>query len=122
MSTLAKGDMETLMTYWAEDGVLEFPFHPPGAVERVQGKQAISEYFNGTKGYKQPTSFPITASYPLEGGNGVILEFDGHLKNTQTGELYTNSYIVVFKFREGKLILFREFFDSLKRQKYESHN
>ncbi|BAZ11641.1 hypothetical protein NIES4071_34670 [Calothrix sp. NIES-4071] len=75
-----------------------------------------------TKGYKQPTSFPITASYPLEGGNGVILEFYGHLKNTQTGEQYTNSYIVVFKFREGKLILFREFFDSLKRQKYESHN
>lgn len=31
MSTLAKGDIETLMTYWSDDGVLEFPFHPPGA-------------------------------------------------------------------------------------------
>jgi ketosteroid isomerase-like protein len=31
METLGKGDMETLMTFWADDGVLEFPFHPPSS-------------------------------------------------------------------------------------------
>ena len=34
--------METLIAFWANDGVLEFPFHPPDAVDRVEGIFAIA--------------------------------------------------------------------------------
>ena len=54
MATLAAKDMDKLMDFWAEDGVLEFPFHPPGAHDRVEGKSNISEYFSGTEGKKKP--------------------------------------------------------------------
>ena len=54
MATLAEGNMEKLMDFWAEDGVLEFPFHPPGAHARVEGKSNIAEYFQGTEGKKKP--------------------------------------------------------------------
>ena len=121
MSTLAAGDMQKLMDFWAESGVLEFPFHPPGASDRVEGKLNIAEYFQGTEGKKKPIAFPITGSYPMLDPQMVLLEFEGKLQNMVTGEHYTNEYVVLFKFDEsGKVILFREYFDSLKRQKYET--
>lgn len=44
MATLAEGDMNKLMNFWAENGVLEFPFHPPGASDRIEGKSNITKY------------------------------------------------------------------------------
>lgn len=122
MATLAGGDMDKLMNFWADDGVLEFPFHPPDAVERVEGKSNITEYFNGTTGKKKPLAFPITGSYPMLDPKLVLIEFEGKLQNLVTGEHYTNKYCVLFEFNEmGKVILFREYFDSLKRQQFESY-
>lgn len=121
MATLAKGDMNKLMNFWAENGVLEFPFHPPGEHERVEGKSNITEFFNGTEGKKKPLAFPITGSYPMLDPQMVLLEFEGKLQNMVTREHYTNKYVVLFQFNEaGKVTLFREYFDSLKRQKYET--
>ena len=101
--------------------ILEFPFHPPGASDRVEGKSNITKYFNSTEGKKKPLAFPITGSYPLLDPQMVLLEFEGKLQNMVTREHYTNKYIVLFQFNEaGKVTLFREYFDSLKRQKYET--
>ena len=123
MATLAKGDMKQLMSFWAEDGVLEFPFHPPNAHDRIEGKSNITEYFKGTEGKKKPLAFPIKGSYPMLDPKMVLIEFDGNLQNLVTGEHYTNKYVVLFQFNEtGKVTLFREYFDSLKRQKYETFN
>lgn len=123
MATLATGNMDRLMNFWANDGVLEFPFHPPGAPDRVAGKSKITEYFNGTTGKKKPFAFPITGSYPMLDPKLVLIEFEGRLQNLVTGENYTNKYVVLFQFNEaGKVTLFREYFDSLKRQKFETYN
>ena len=35
IATLTTGDMDTLVTRWQKNGVLEFPFHPPGTPGRV---------------------------------------------------------------------------------------
>ena len=123
METLAKGDMKQLMNFWAEDGVLEFPFHPPDAHARIEGKSNIAQYFNGTEGKKKPLAFPIKGSYPMLDPKMVLLEFQGQLQNMVTKEHYTNEYVVLFGFNEaGQVTLFREYFDSLKRQKYETFN
>lgn len=121
MSTLAAGDMDKLMNFWAEDGILEFPFYPPGTRDRVEGKSNIAEYFNGTTVKKKPFAFPITGSYPMLDPQLVLIEFEGKLQNMVTGEHYTNKYVVLFQFNEaGKVTLFREYFDSLKRQQFET--
>ena len=123
MATLAEGNMDKLMDFWAEDGVLEFPFHPPDAHDRIEGKSKIAEYFQGTEGKKKPLAFPIKDSYPMLDPKMVLLEFQGQLQNMVTKERYTNEYVVLFGFNEaGQVTLFREYFDSLKRQKYETFN
>lgn len=122
MATLTGGNMDKLMGFWADEGVLEFPFHPPGAADRVEGKSNITEYFNGTTGKKKPLDFPITGSYPMLDPKLVLIEFEGKLQNLVTGEHYTNKYCVLFQFNEvGKVTLFREYFDSLKRQQFETY-
>ena len=121
MATLASGDMGKLMDFWADDGVLEFPFHLPGATDCIAGKSKITEYFNGTTGKKKPFAFPITGSYSMLDPKQVLIEFEGKLQNLVTGEHYTNKYVVLFQFNEvGKVTLFREYFDSLKRQQFET--
>lgn len=123
LNTLADGDMAKLMTYWAADGILEFPFHPPGAPDRVEGKAEITSYFAGTVGKKKPFAFPITGIYPMLDPSLVFVEFDGELQNMVTQEHYTNKYCVLFQFNDaGEVTLFREYFDSLKRQQFETHS
>lgn len=118
LETLGRGDMESLMTLWHDDGRLEFPFSPK-AQAPVVGIDDLRTYFLGTKGYKKPRGFPIKAIHPGVDPEWVIIEFHGDLTNTQTGKDYSNEYVVVVRVKNGKVILFREFFDSLKRANEE---
>ncbi|MBE9042655.1 nuclear transport factor 2 family protein [Oscillatoriales cyanobacterium LEGE 11467] len=120
LETLGNGDMETLMTLWHENGVLEFPFNPEGAGrDRVEGFEDLSDYFQGTKGHKKPIAFPVKAIYPGADPEWLVVEFIGRLLNTKTNQEYSNEYIVVIRVHEGKVILFREFFNSIKRKQFE---
>ena len=66
-------------------------------------------------------AFPIKNSYPMIDPRMVLIEFTGKLQNLVTKEHYTNEYVVLFGFNEaGKVTRFREYFDSLKRQKYKT--
>ncbi|WP_227268705.1 nuclear transport factor 2 family protein [Roseobacter weihaiensis] len=118
LETLGRGDMESLMTLWHDKGRLEFPFSP-NAQAPVVGIDNLRSYFLGTKGYKKPRGFPIKAIYPGADPEWVIIEFHGDLTNTRTGKEYSNEYVVVVQVKDSKVILFREFFDSLKRANEE---
>ena len=120
LDLLVAGDMEAVADLFAEDGILEFPFRPAGANESVKGQAAIRAYFLATKGYKKPESYPIKAIYPGLDPNLLFVEFEGNLVNTLTGERYSNDYIVLFRFRDGKIVQFREFFDSLHRAQHDA--
>ncbi len=74
----------------------------------------------GPKGYKKPKGFPVKAVYPVADSEWVIIEFQGHLTNTKTGEDYGNEYIVVVQIRDSRISLFLEFFDSLQRKAFEN--
>lgn len=119
MATLGRADLEGFMAYFDEDGALEFPFHTPDEPPRIAGKSTIQEYLISTGGYKFPRAFPISAVYPGHDPEWVVIEFRGDFTDTRTDEDYSNRYIAVLRVKNGKIMLFREFFDSLTREKYE---
>lgn len=102
---------------WHEKGVLEYPFAPGGAYN-VQGRDAIVEKLEHAFTYKTVSHFDHKATYLMNDGNHVFLEFDGYLVN-EKGESYTNNYCALVEFKEGKIILFREYYNSLIRQKFD---
>ena len=120
LALLAASEMEQVSAMFAADAVLQFPFRPPGANDDVRGGAAIAEYFQATTGYKKPESFPIKEVYPGLDPDVVFVEFEGNLVNTLTGERYSNDYIVLFRFRDGLIVQFREFFDSLRRAQFDA--
>ena len=116
LETLGAGDMDALMELFHEDASLEFPF---GDEEPIQGIDALRRYFGQTGGYKKPRGFPVKRVYPGADPEWVVIEFHGDLTNVKTGEDYTNEYIVVIRVTDGKVALFREFFDTAVRQERE---
>ena len=68
---------------------------------------------------KKPRGFPLKAIDSGADPQWVVVEFHGDLTNTKTGEDDGNEGVVVFRVIDGKVALFREFYDSLKRQKNE---
>ena len=102
---------------WHEKGVLEYPFAPGGAF-KIEGREAIVEKLQHAFTYKAVSYFDHKATYLMIDGRHVFLEFDGYLVN-EKGESYTNNYCALVEFEEGKIILFREFYNALIRQKFD---
>lgn len=100
-----------------KDGVLEYPFAPDGAF-KIQGREAIIEKLSHAFTYKTVSHFDHKATYLMKDENHVFIEFDGYLQNDR-GESYTNNYCALVEFEEGKIILFREYYNALIRQKFD---
>lgn len=102
---------------WHEKGVLEYPFAPGGAF-KIVGREAIIEKLQHAFTYKTISYFDHKATYLMKDERHVFLEFDGYLVNEKK-ESYTNNYCALVEFEEGKIILFREFYNALIRQKFD---
>ncbi|MET1416704.1 nuclear transport factor 2 family protein [Roseibium sp. HPY-6] len=119
LNRLGKGDMDGLMELWHSEGELEFPFDPNTPEKRISGFADLDAYFHQTGGYKKPRGFTIKALYPGADPQWLVVEFHGELTRTDTGLNYSNEYIAVVQVVDGKMKLFREFFDSQKRKQFE---
>jgi ketosteroid isomerase-like protein len=107
-------DFDALRAMSAEDVVLDFPFHP-GGPETHHGVDALIAQFSVLN---------VFASFEMEvvdvfdpGDNTVIIE--GKSRGTyRSGRAdYTNHYLFVLCFAQGKLIRWREFFNPLEAMK-----
>lgn len=119
LGRLGKSNMDGVMELWHSEGALEFSFDPNTPEKRITGSADISAYFHQTGGYKKPRGFTIKAIYPCADPEWATVEFKGELTRTDTGQDYSNAYIAVVRVIDGKMKLFREFFDSHKRRQFE---
>lgn len=108
---IATGDVDALAEYWHEDLVFEAPFSFTGTPSRTEGKQAVHDRLSGSYGLVT-MAFTITEIHELVDPDRFLVEYtsDGHMLDS--GERYTNAYITLVEFRDGRMTLFREFYDS----------
>lgn len=108
------GDARRQLAQYTDDMVLELPFSDPP--RRIVGKQAALEMLTAAFDvYKMVLT--ITDVHECADPDELIVEFesDGHLTTTQKS--YRNTYIAVFRFRDGKIQHQREFFNPLISQR-----
>lgn len=98
---------------FATEGVLECPFAPPGALSSLAGKVAIAQYYKRLIAIQGSAGMVLNAIHPAEQGEHALLEYEGMVVNKRDGGSYRQRYLAVVTVSEGRLTLFREYWNPL---------
>ena len=110
--SLEEKDMEKFASLWAEDAMQDMPFSPEGFPKRVNGRaEVIALYANWpqTSGKADFTSQLVF--YPMQDPQKVFAEWRGEVDVVPTGRKYLQTYGGLFHVENGKIKLFREYYD-----------
>lgn len=113
LQLLLDKDMIGFAGLWAEDGVAEFPFAPPGWPTRLEGRAAVEDYVRDYPKTLDIRSIPKQVVYRTTDPDRVIVEFDAEGVVVATGKPYRVSYIVVIETRDGEITLYRDYWNPL---------
>lgn len=108
---IATADVDLLATYWHDDLVFEAPFSFTGTPSRTAGKAAVHRRLSNSYGMVS-MAFDITTVYELVDPDAFIVEYTSSGHMLHNNEPYDNVYITLVRFQAGKMLLFREFYDS----------
>ncbi len=98
---------------WAEDGVLEFPFAPPGRRGRYVGKSDILAYMKPLAGRMTSMELDYFRVHPMLDPAMSCLEMAVKGKIAATGAPYHQTYISIVETKGGKLTLYREYWNPI---------
>lgn len=115
LDALAISDADAIAGMWTDDACLEFPFAPGGFPKSVKGQPAIETYFRDALEVVTPIAYPNRVVTPLADPNACVIEFDSQLTVGDDPTVQENSYITIIRIRDGKIVLFKEHYDSVKR-------
>lgn len=101
----------SFLDLFAEDGVLECPFAPPGGMHRLVGRDAITTYFTKLQEVERSDGVTVTFVHRSPGQRATVLEYHGIARNQITGERYRQRYIAMVRTGGGRIRLFREYWD-----------
>jgi len=90
--------------------VMEFPFGPSiGLPARVEGKDACVATLKMACDTLE-IRFEDVRALPLADSSMVVVEYRGH--GEPGGKVYDQTYICLQQYKDGKLVLFREYMDT----------
>ena len=109
---LLKHDMDGFVDLFAPDGVIELPFAGPGMPARLAGQQAIRDYSHRMAASPlRIDDLEATAVYHTDDPEVIVIELVTHGTVTSTGRTFAGTSIQVFRIRDGKIVLFRDYFN-----------
>jgi ketosteroid isomerase-like protein len=107
-------DMDDWYDNLHDDIVMELPFGPSvGLPARVEGKAACSGVFQIVCQAIQVQFSDIRVS-PMADPNRLLVEYTGY--SEPNGKIYDQVYVSVQEYRDGKMILFREYWNAVTVQ------
>jgi ketosteroid isomerase-like protein len=112
LTGLEDKDMARVNGVWAEDAVQEMPYAPANFPSRVVGREAlIAQYAGWPQNAGKARFTDGIRFYPTRDPGIVLVEYHGVSEIVTTGRVYDQRYIGVFHVEDGKITLFREYFD-----------
>jgi uncharacterized protein len=107
---VAAADADQMLESWTDDLVYEERFSNPP--RRIDGKEATRAYFSKAGAVYRMT-LELTEVHECLDPDKLVLEYKSHGHVVTTGGTYENSYIGVYRFRDGRICQVREFHNSL---------
>lgn len=107
------GDADGFADLFALDGVIEAPFTgPPGARLRLEGREAIRAYSHRVMAASlRLESFDQVGLLETTDPEVVVAEVRTSGTVTSTGHSFTATSVQIFRIRDGRIVLFRDFAD-----------
>ncbi|BAV45489.1 limonene-12-epoxide hydrolase [Mesorhizobium loti] len=108
-------DIDRWGELWSANGRILVFYPPAGFGNSIDGKAAILSAFKGLFGNFESFESEITAVYPATDSDAVVVEY----KNRAVivgGTEYTNSNIAVFRFEDGLICAYHDYFDPRRFQ------
>ncbi|MFC4700359.1 nuclear transport factor 2 family protein [Glaciecola siphonariae] len=115
LEALENKDMDKFANVWAEDAVQDMPFSPEGFPKRVVGKQNLLSHYKAWPEISCENS-DFTRNlvfYDMLDPETVLVEYDGSVDILSTGKHYQQRYAGLFHVIDGKIELFREYYDPI---------
>ena len=110
ISSIGTGNSEIFSSLYTEDWVLELPYSEPPKV--LKGIDEILAYLKPQMG-KLEFTLTLTEIFECLDPNLLIAEYFSEGRSTITNKPYQNTYIGLWKFREGKICGVKEYLNPL---------
>jgi uncharacterized protein len=109
---LRNQDTDGFVGLFAPDGVIELPFAAPDMPSRLEGRQAIRDFSRrvAASSLRIDDLEPL-AVYQTDDPEIIIVELVTYGTLTGTGRTLAGTSIQVFRIRDGKIVLFRDYFN-----------
>ncbi|MBE9048342.1 nuclear transport factor 2 family protein [Pleurocapsales cyanobacterium LEGE 10410] len=114
LKSLEDKDMDKLASVWSEDAVQDMPFSPEGFPKRVEGKANLIQHYAAWPEISGQANFTDNlVFYPMQDSTMVFAEWRGDVEIIPTGRQYKQRYGGLFYVVDGKIELFREYYDPI---------
>ncbi len=114
LTSLEEKDMDKFASVWAEDAVQDMPFSPDGFPKRVEGKANLIQHYAAWPETSGKANFTDElVFYPMQDATMIYAEWRGNVEIVPTGRIYNQQYGGLFKVVNGKIELFREYYDPI---------
>lgn len=108
-----KPDAETFPDMFAADGVLEYPFAPPGLNTPIVGRDAIVANFERLTKVLRIDGVSAVHEINTHDPETIVLEFSGQGEGVVTREPYDQRYISVIQMRDGSVAHYKDYWNPL---------
>ena len=106
-------DAETFPDMFAVDGVLEYPYAPPGLNTPILGRDAIIANFQRIRPLLRIDGVADVSEIEVRDPDMVVLEFSGRGEGLLTKEAYNQRYISVIRMRDGSIVHYKDYWNPI---------
>jgi uncharacterized protein len=109
-AAIGAADVDALASIYAEDYVLVMPYAKPAPV-RLEGRDTVLPYL--ARAFETfRFELTITDVHELAGGD-LVAEYTSEGRVVPTGKRYANSYVGIWRFRDGQVASTKEWYDPM---------
>ncbi|MFZ6676181.1 nuclear transport factor 2 family protein [Undibacterium sp. Xuan67W] len=113
LDTFLAKDMKGWSELCDENVVVEFPFAPDVASQKIIGRAAIFEYLRNYPSVIDVKTIPTLKIHVTEDPNVAIAEWSASGKVIGNGNPYEMSYATFVTFRNGLIVNYREYWNPM---------
>lgn len=111
---LEEEKIEEFVALYAESGRQINPYASGLFPDRIEGRQALLDFWRPVPGRFDGMQFNILELHPMQDPNLILARFSGKIKLRNSDKYYENDYFALFRFNaDGKIDEYVEIFNPL---------